>query len=149
MVAFAWFFVVLALTTIYTASLSSQLTVTRLRPTITDIDWLRTTNAKIGCPHNSFVCRYLQDVLKFKAENIRYVGREDDYPGEFAVGNISAAFLELPYEKAFLSHYCKDYTVPKDLKYKGDRFGGLGFVSIGTNLFIFFIFIMLVECSNS
>ncbi|KAK1375400.1 Glutamate receptor [Heracleum sosnowskyi] len=127
-VAFAWFFVVLALTTIYTASLSSQLTVTRLRPNITDIDWLRTTNAKIGCAPDSFVCRYLQDVLDFKAENIRYVSSEDKYPGEFAKSNISAAFLELPYEKAFLSRYCEDYTVPKDMKYKGDRFGGLGFV---------------------
>ncbi|XP_074327042.1 glutamate receptor 2.5-like [Apium graveolens] len=127
-VAFAWFFVVLALTTIYTASLSSQLTVTRLRPNITDIDWLRANNAKIGCAPDSYVCKYLQDVLKFKAENIRYVSSEDEYPGEFAVGNISAAFLELPYEKAFLSRYCKDFTVPKDLKYIGDRFGGLGFV---------------------
>ncbi|XP_017233700.2 glutamate receptor 3.2-like [Daucus carota subsp. sativus] len=127
-VAFSWFFVVLALTTIYTASLSSQLTVTRLRPNITDIDWLRTTNAKVGCAPDSFVCRYLQDVLDFKAENIINVSSEYKYPGEFASGNISAAFIELPYEKVFLNSHCKDYTVPKDMKYKGDRFGGLGFV---------------------
>lgn len=138
MVAFAWFFVVLALTTIYTASLSSQLTVTRLRPNITDINWLKNNNVKIGCAPDSFVCRYLQDVLDFKSENIRNVSSEDEYPGEFAVGNISAAFLELPYEKAFLGRYCKDYTVPKDMKYIGDRFGGLGFVSIGTNLLYLF-----------
>lgn len=134
MVAFTWFFVVLALTTIYTASLSSQLTITRLRPNITDIDWLRTYNAKIGCAPDSFVCKYLQDILGFKAENIIYVSHEYDYPGEFARGSIVAAFLELPYEKAFLGHHCKDFTVPKDMKYKGDRFGGLGFVSIGTSL---------------
>ncbi|KAL5576634.1 hypothetical protein UlMin_018333 [Ulmus minor] len=109
-VVMMWLFAVFILSSSYTASLSSMLTVKKLEPDV-DIDWLRRTNQKVGCDGDSFVRRYLQDVLSFKSENIYNK-------------NITAAFLELPYEKVFLNKHCKGYTGTNPTY----RFGGLGFV---------------------
>ncbi|KAJ9136084.1 hypothetical protein P3X46_033196 [Hevea brasiliensis] len=117
-----WLCVVLILNSSYTASLTSMLTIQRLRPNVTDIDWLRSKNLPIGCDGDSFVRDYLNKVLKFN--NIKNVTSEYDYPGEFQGRQIYAAFLELPYQKVFLSHYCKQY-VSNTPTY---QFGGLGFV---------------------
>ncbi|KAG6778811.1 hypothetical protein POTOM_015159 [Populus tomentosa] len=92
-----WLFVVLILNSSYTAGLSSMLTVRRLQPNVTDIEWLKTNSLKVGCDGDSFVRNYLQKVLGFKQENIDNVSSEYSYEGEFDSANISAAFLELPY----------------------------------------------------
>jgi ionotropic glutamate receptor len=115
---------VLILTSSYTASLSSKLTVQQLQPNVTDIEWLQKYNLKVGCDGDSFVQKYMQNVLNFKAENIVNVSRADDYPKEFESNSISAAFLELPYEKVFLDKHCKKFTGT----IRTNRFGGLGFV---------------------
>ncbi|KAB1228341.1 Glutamate receptor 2.5 [Morella rubra] len=44
-----WLFVVLILTSSYTASLSSMLTVQQLQPNVTDIEWLKKNNLKVDC----------------------------------------------------------------------------------------------------
>lgn len=119
-----WLFVVFIITSSYTASLSSMLTVRQLEPEA-DIQWLKRTNQTVGCDGDSFVMTYLMDVLGFKQENILKVGDEYSYVGKFAAKNISAAILELPYEKVFLNKYCKGYTTTA----ANYRFGGLGFVS--------------------
>ncbi|XP_075667605.1 glutamate receptor 2.9-like [Castanea sativa] len=124
LVIVVWLFIVLILTSSYTASLSSMLTVQKLQPNVTDIDWLKMNNLKIGCDGDSFVRNYLENVLKFKPENIVNVSSEDQYTSEFKSNNIAAAFLELPYEKVFLNKYCKGYTAT----IRTNRFGGLGFV---------------------
>lgn len=100
-------------------------TVSQLQPNITDIEWLKKNNLKVGCDGDSFVRKYMENVLHFKPENIVNVDNEYNYPGQFESNNISAAFLELPYEKVFLKHYCKGYTATV----RNNRFGGLGFVS--------------------
>ncbi|KAL5576635.1 hypothetical protein UlMin_018334 [Ulmus minor] len=122
-VVMMWLFVVFILTASYTASLSSILTVRQLESDI-DIDWLKRTNQKVGCDGDSFVGRYLQDVLGFKKDNIYNISSEPVYLEEFRKKNITAAFLELPYEKYFLNKYCKGYTTTAPTY----RFGGLGFV---------------------
>ncbi|KAF9683637.1 hypothetical protein SADUNF_Sadunf04G0034600 [Salix dunnii] len=119
-----WLFVVLILNSSYTASLSSMLTVRRLQPNITDIEWLKSNGLKVGCDGDSFVLDYLQTVLKFDPQNIKTVGYEYDYELEFESANIAAAFLDLPYEKVFIGHYCKRYIATTPTY----RFGGLGFV---------------------
>ncbi|KAF9683635.1 hypothetical protein SADUNF_Sadunf04G0034400 [Salix dunnii] len=119
-----WLFVVLILNSSYTASLSSMLTVRRLQPNVTDIEWLKRNGLKVGCDGDSFVRNYLQTVLGFKPENIKNVSDEYSYEREFESANISAAFLELPYEKVFIGHYCKGYSAITPTY----RFGGLGFV---------------------
>ncbi|KAJ6925961.1 hypothetical protein NC651_010414 [Populus alba x Populus x berolinensis] len=62
--------------------------------------------------------------LYFAHKNIKNVSSEYSYEGEFDSANISAAFLELPYEKVFIGHHCKRYTATTPTY----RFGGLGFV---------------------
>ncbi|KAL3522406.1 hypothetical protein ACH5RR_015240 [Cinchona calisaya] len=117
-----WLFLVFVLTSSYTASLTSMLTIPRLEPSVTDIQWIKTTNAPVGCDGDSFVKDYLQNVLELR--NIKNIDNQDAYPGEFESGNISAAFLELPYQKVFLKEHCHGYTSVGPTY----RFGGLGFV---------------------
>ena len=102
-----------------------MLTVKRLKPSVTDIEWLKRNNLKVGCDGDSFVRKYLEDVIEFRSENILNVDSEYKYQGEFKNNGIAAAFLELPYEKVFTARYCKGYTATTPTY----RFGGLGFVS--------------------
>ncbi|KAL6574054.1 hypothetical protein OROHE_001596 [Orobanche hederae] len=129
-VVLVWLFVVLVLTSSHTANLSSMLTVPHIIPSVTEIQWLKDTRAKIGCDGDSFVRKYLEHVLGFHPDNIINISSEYNYTKQFESGNITAAFLELPYQKAFLNHYCSGYTVAGNTSTgAGDRFGGLGFVS--------------------
>ncbi|TYI59407.1 hypothetical protein E1A91_D10G034300v1 [Gossypium mustelinum] len=123
-VVVVWLFVALILTSSYTASLTSMLTVQRLEPNVTDIESLKRSNVKIGCDGDSFVRTYLEDVLKFESYNIENVSSEYNYEGEFKSNHIAAAFLELPYGKVFLNRYCKKFTTTAPTYI----FGGLGFV---------------------
>ncbi|CAN0825416.1 Glutamate receptor 2.7 [Linum grandiflorum] len=119
-----WLFVVLILNSSYTASLTSMLTVLQLKPNVTDIDWLRRNGGRVGCDGDSFVRNYLEKVLEFKVDNIENVDSEYRYEDEFYSNRISAAFMELPYQKVFINHYCKRFTATAQTF----RFGGLGFV---------------------
>lgn len=121
----SWLFLVLILNSSYTASLSSMLTVQQLQPNVTSIEWLKKNNMKIGCDGDSFVRTYLQNVEQFKAENIMNISSEYNYVSAFQNSSIAAAFLELPYEKVYISKYCKGYSASTPTI----RFGGLGFVS--------------------
>ena len=121
----AWLFLVLIINSSYTASLSSMLTVQELKPNITDIDWLKRNNMKIGCDGDLFVCNYLKTVENFKPDNILNISSEYSYVDVFKNNSIAAAFLELPYEKLFINQYCKGYYGFTPTA----RFGGLGFVS--------------------
>ncbi len=86
-----WLFVVLILTSSYTASLSSLLTVQRPQPDNTDIEWLKSSNSKVGCDNDSFVRNYLEDVIGFHSKNIITVFNESAYTGLFEKKNITAA----------------------------------------------------------
>ncbi|CAI9292777.1 unnamed protein product [Lactuca saligna] len=121
-VVMIWLFVVFILTSSYTASLTTMLTVRMLEPTVQDIELVRRDNAPVGCDPDSFVGKYLTDVLNLK--NIKNITSQDEYPENFKNGNIVAAFLELPYQKYFLKEYCNKYMAIGP-SYK---FGGLGFV---------------------
>ncbi|KAK0580104.1 hypothetical protein LWI29_036408 [Acer saccharum] len=123
-VVVVWLFVVLILTSSYNASLSSMLTVQRLKPSVTDIEWLKRNDLKVGCDGDSFVREYLENVLGFKSDNILNVSSEYNYQEEFKNNIIAAAFLEVPYEKVFITQHCGGYTATAPTY----RFGGLGFV---------------------
>ncbi|EEF39826.1 glutamate receptor 2 plant, putative [Ricinus communis] len=123
LVVVVWLFVVLILNSSYTANLTSMLTIQRLQPNVTDIEWLKRNNLPVGCDGDSFVRKYLENVLQFRPENIKNVSSEYSYPGEFQKKTIYAAFLELPYQKVFMNHYCKNYIANTPTH----RFGGLGF----------------------
>ncbi|KAL0011230.1 hypothetical protein SO802_006338 [Lithocarpus litseifolius] len=119
-VVVVWLFVVLILTSSYTANLSSMLTVQRLQP-VRGIEWLKSSNAPIGCDGDSFVMTYLREVLKLT--NIVQVTTESDYEEHFRNKSIAAAFFELPYEKVFINKYCQGFTTSTQTY----RFGGFGF----------------------
>ncbi|KAI9198225.1 hypothetical protein LWI28_012065 [Acer negundo] len=120
-----WLFVVFVLTSSYTACLSSLLTVQRLQPNVTDINFLKHNNLNVGCDNDSFVKNYLTNVLRFPSNNvISFENNESTYLKEFETNNIAAFFLERPYETVFLNKYCKKYTTTTTY-----RFGGFGFVS--------------------
>ncbi|XP_055805951.1 glutamate receptor 2.9-like [Solanum dulcamara] len=120
-VVVVWFFLVFVLTSSYTASLTSMLTVPRLEPSVKDIGWIKRTNATVGCDGDSFVKDYLRQVLEL--QNIKTISNQDDYPTELENGTIKAAFLEIPYQKVFLREHCNQYVVAGP----NYRFGGLAF----------------------
>ncbi|GAB2228440.1 hypothetical protein Droror1_Dr00010279 [Drosera rotundifolia] len=123
-VVIVWLFVVFVLTQSYTANLTSMLTVPLLEPKIKDIAWLKENNKLVGCDGDSFIWDYLINVLGFETANIMNVSSQFNYPDLLNKGNISAAFLELPYERVFLNQYCNSFTQINQFY----RFEGLGFV---------------------
>ncbi|KAK9270116.1 hypothetical protein L1049_025690 [Liquidambar formosana] len=88
-----WLFVLLIVTTSFTATLTSMMTVSRLQPSVVDIELLKRTNAAVGCNGNSFIVSYLTNVLHFKPENIKKIDSISEYPDSFKRGNIKAGFV--------------------------------------------------------
>lgn len=129
-----WLFVILIVSASFTASLTSKMTVARFKPSVPDIVTLQKTHAAVACNGNSFIVRYLINVLNFKPENIRGVHSISEYPEAFERGEIAAAFFVVPHAKVFLSKYCKGYTIA------GPTFslGGFGFVSSHRSPFLWF-----------
>ncbi|KAF7817496.1 glutamate receptor 2.7-like [Senna tora] len=105
-----WLFVILIVTSSFTASLTSMITVSQLEPSVPDIQTLQRTNAIVGCNRRSFMVNYLIDELKFKSENIRKFDSIADYPRAFENKEIAAAFLIAPQAQVFLATYCKGYV---------------------------------------
>jgi hypothetical protein len=117
----------------FTASLISKMTVSQFKPSVLDIETLQKTNALVGRNGNSFIERYLIDVLNFKPENIKGVHYINDYPHAFERGEIQAAFFVGLHAEVFFGKYCRGYTAA------GPTFnlGGFGFVSSSPFSFIF------------
>ncbi|GAB2298616.1 hypothetical protein Dimus_032686 [Dionaea muscipula] len=119
-----WLFIVLVLTQSYTADLASTLTILRLNNNSTDVETLLRSNATVGCDRDSFITGFLEDVLQFNSDKIITLGGQpEDIFNGFRDGNMTAAFIELPYAKLFHYKYCDGYTITGPLY----RFGGLGF----------------------
>ncbi|CAJ2658909.1 unnamed protein product [Trifolium pratense] len=119
-----WLFLVLVLTSSYTANLSSLLTIPKLRSD-KNIEWLKQNNLPIGCASTSaFLKDYLIQVYNIPRHQIVDVEGERDYMDKFKNKKISAIFSESPYAKLFLNKHCKDYTATT----AAYKFGGMGFV---------------------
>ena len=102
------------------------MTVPKIEPSIVEIDYLLGTDAPVGCNNNSYIGRFLTNVLQFKPENVRPIGSISHYPEAFQRGDIKVAFLAAPHAKVFLAKYCKGYTEA------GSKFklGSFGFVRL-------------------
>ncbi|KAL5989540.1 hypothetical protein ACLOJK_010432 [Asimina triloba] len=118
-----WLFVALVLTQSYTASLTSMLTVRRLRPSVVDVESLLNGKAKVGCDKGSFMSRYLEDVVGFNAACVETFNL-DEYASALSNGTIKAAFLEFPSIQLFLDQNPKGFTVAG----RTDEIGGYAFV---------------------
>ncbi|XP_071694039.1 glutamate receptor 2.9-like [Rutidosis leptorrhynchoides] len=115
-----WFCVNVILAACFTATLSSIMTISMLQP---ELD-LQRSNSVVGCNGNSFIVRYLENVLHFRPEKIRHLNSLDDYDDAFKNGEIAAAFFVAPHANVFLAKYCRGYKIIG----RTYKLGGFGFV---------------------
>ncbi|KAM0943354.1 putative solute-binding protein family 3/ domain of MltF [Dioscorea sansibarensis] len=124
LVLIIWVSVVLILTSSYTASLTSIVTVQQLRPSIADVQELLKNGAYVGCHNVSFIGDLLKQ-LHFDKSKIRSV-RPEDYVNALTKGSqnggVSAIIHEIPYIKLFLARHCKKFTMVRPI-YKTAGFG--------------------------
>lgn len=119
-----WLFVALVITQIYTANLTSMLTIQKLEPTISNIETLQRMNAFVGCGRGSFVKGYLETVLHFPTETIKNYSTPDGLADALRNQEIAATFLEVPFAKLFLAKFCKEFMISGPTY----KVGGFGFV---------------------
>ncbi|KAK1669563.1 hypothetical protein QYE76_057722 [Lolium multiflorum] len=123
LVVIMWVFVVLILTTSYTANLTSMLTVRQLQPSMND--W--TEKDYVGIQEGSSVELILKK-MGFPEAKFRTYTTIDQYADALNKGSdnggVKAIFDEVPYLKLFLSRYCEGYSMVGPI-YKS---GGFGFV---------------------
>ncbi|KAH0666407.1 hypothetical protein KY285_027613 [Solanum tuberosum] len=124
-VLIVWVFVVLVLTSSYTASLTSMLTVQQLQPTITDLNDLIKNGEYVGYKKGSFV----KDVLtrmKFDSSKFRSYSTLEEYNDALSRGSknggVGAIVDELPYLRLLLNKYCRKYIMVGQT-YKAAGFG--------------------------
>ncbi|TVU11250.1 hypothetical protein EJB05_44823, partial [Eragrostis curvula] len=113
-VVIVWVFVVLILTSSYTASLTSMLTVQELRPAETDVAELVRRGDYVGYQEGSFVPGELKK-MGFHEGKLRSYSTPDQYADALnkgsANGGVAAVFDEIPYLKLFLSQYCDGFAM--------------------------------------
>ncbi|KAF8779268.1 hypothetical protein HU200_002949 [Digitaria exilis] len=124
-VVIIWVFVVLILTSSYTASLTSMLTVQQLQPAVTDVKELIRRGDYIGYQEGSFVPSELKK-MKLDESKLRSYSTPDQYAEALskgsAHGGVAAIFDEIRYLKLFLSQYCDGYAMVGPI-YKDAGFG--------------------------
>uniref|UniRef100_A0A0D9WM32 Glutamate receptor n=1 Tax=Leersia perrieri TaxID=77586 RepID=A0A0D9WM32_9ORYZ len=118
-----WLLVVIVLTTNYTASLSSLLTVQRLEEAVT-AESLRASGSMVGCTNGSVVGKYLREVLLFPEHRIQRFSSDDDYRRAIVSGEVKAAFLRVSHAKLLLAKYCNELMITGPVYHVA----GLGFV---------------------
>ncbi|PNT69321.1 hypothetical protein BRADI_3g53690v3 [Brachypodium distachyon] len=125
LVVIVWVFVVLILTSSYTASLTSMLTVQKLQPTVTDVRELQRWGHNIGHQEGTFI-KPLLVKMGFDERRMKKYSTVEEYADALsrgsANGGVDAMFDEIPYLKLFLSQYCDGYMMVGPV-YKTDGFG--------------------------
>ena len=119
-----WLFVVLILTSSYTASLTSILTVQKLNPAVKDVESLRTSGAPVGYQEDSFVGEYLREQLQIANESLRTFSTAEEAGEILSNGTVAAIFDRIPYIRIFLASQC-GYTMVGPIY----RTGGFGIVN--------------------
>uniref|UniRef100_A0A0E0M1H9 Ionotropic glutamate receptor C-terminal domain-containing protein n=1 Tax=Oryza punctata TaxID=4537 RepID=A0A0E0M1H9_ORYPU len=125
LVVIVWVFVLLVITSSYTANLSSMLTVQQLQPTVTDVHELLKNGEYVGYHNGSYVGDLLKG-LGFDRTKIRAYDNSDDFADALTKGSqnggIAAVVHEVLYIKIFLAKHCKGYTIVGPI-YKSEGFG--------------------------
>ncbi|KAH0466227.1 hypothetical protein IEQ34_006330 [Dendrobium chrysotoxum] len=116
-----WVFVVLILTSSYTASLTSMLTVRQVQPSITDIQELIVNRKNVGFLQYSFVKGLLLKIGFNESQLFGYKSPEE-YKDALSNGAVAAIIDEIPYLKLFLNSFCDNFTMGNRL-YKTSGFG--------------------------
>ncbi|KAL8255281.1 hypothetical protein R6Q59_033502 [Mikania micrantha] len=106
MVMVVWLFLLMVITSSYTASLTSILTVQQLSSPITGIDSLVATHLPIGYQVGSFAYTYLAESLFVPRSSLIPLGSPDEYARALLLGphngGVAAIVDELPYVELFL-----------------------------------------------
>ncbi|KAL8043601.1 hypothetical protein ABFX02_09G128013 [Erythranthe guttata] len=107
-----WIFVVLVLTSTYTASLSARLTIFKLQQGDTDTNTLIRNGDYVGCREGTFLAGFLKSI-GFDESKIRIYKRAEELDVALSKGSkkggITAMFSGSPYADVFLSKYCNKY----------------------------------------
>ncbi|KAK4402036.1 Glutamate receptor 3.2 [Sesamum angolense] len=119
MVLIIWLFVVLIITSSYTASLTSILTVQQLAPSITGIESLIRSHHRIGYQVGSFAENYLNKELSVPKSRLVPLGSPEDYAEALKTGRVAAIVDERPYIDLFLSYYCTFQAVGQEFTKSG------------------------------
>lgn len=128
MVMVVWLFLLMVITSSYTASLTSILTVQQLPSSITGIESLIASNLPIGYQVGSFAYNYMTDSLSISPSRLIRLNTPEDYERALRKGpkngGVAAIVDELPYVELFLSNQT-------DFRIVGQSFtkSGWGFVS--------------------
>ncbi|XP_049363385.1 glutamate receptor 2.8-like [Solanum verrucosum] len=113
-VLIVWVFVVMVLTSSYTASLTSMLTVQQLPPTITNLNDLIKNGEYVGYQEGSFVVNFLLR-MQFDSSKLRSYSTLEEYNDALSRGSknggVAAIIDELPYLTLFLNKYCRKYIM--------------------------------------
>ncbi|KAI3915774.1 hypothetical protein MKW92_023137 [Papaver armeniacum] len=125
-IVIVWVFALLILSSSYTASLTSMLTVHRLEPTVTDVHELIKTRQHVGYLEGTFVHTMLKR-MGFDEANLKpYISTEDFKEAFTSLRNkedrIVAAFGEAPFNRLLLAKYCHKYAMVGPM-YKTGGFG--------------------------
>ncbi|KAL0319846.1 UNVERIFIED_CONTAM: Glutamate receptor 3.7 [Sesamum radiatum] len=102
-----WLFLLLVITSSYTASLSSILTVQQLSTSITGIDSLISSGLPVGYQEGSFAYSYMKNNLNIHASRLISLGSREEYESALrrgpTNGGVAAIVDEKPYVELFLS----------------------------------------------
>ncbi|KAG9154931.1 hypothetical protein Leryth_012123 [Lithospermum erythrorhizon] len=124
-VVIVWIFVVLVLTSSYQASLTSILTVQKLRPTVTTISDLLKNRECIGYQDGSYVSGFLKRMGFGCTRNYSTLEEYDEALCKGTKnGGVAAIADELPYIRLFLGNYKDKYTMIESVYHTA----GFGFV---------------------
>ena len=119
-VVIVWVFVVLILSSTYTATLASMLTVQQIQLTSRD---------NVGYHYGALLPRAISN-LNFENPRLKPYQSPEEYANALRRGSksggVSAIIDEIPYIKVFLAKYSADYTMIKS----DSTSGGFGFVRI-------------------
>ncbi|CAI7900831.1 unnamed protein product [Closterium sp. NIES-54] len=109
-VVIVWLFVVFVISSAYTASLSSVLTVSQSEPTVSDFTALQQGNQTVGYMAGSFTAAYMQGV-GINESRLVAIDPEGDWDAVVQEQQVAVVVDEEPYLDIFLSDHCY-YTKP-------------------------------------
>ncbi|CAL5035585.1 unnamed protein product [Urochloa decumbens] len=118
-----WLFVVLIITSSYTASLTSILTVQQLETGITGLNSLISSSLPIGYQAGKFTKRYLTQNLNIPMSRLVPLNTAQEYADALnrgpKHGGVAAIVDEKPYIDIFLSNYCNFRIVGQQFTREG------------------------------
>jgi ionotropic glutamate receptor len=122
-VVLIWLFVVLIITSSYTASLTSILTVQQLDTGITGLDSLISSSLPIGYQNGKFTKKYLIQELNIPESRLVALNTIQEYADALnrgpKYGGVAVIVDEKPYIDIFLSYYCNFRIVGQQFTREG------------------------------